>query len=286
MTKCLELLSEIHLSYSRAIAHSQSKRLSSSVQQLTLFNLYANIHRMAVRLDSESEPSILSKFSVDISRFQEALELDPMHTIDSFNHLERRRELESYFSGWRNSTDMAHRDLFKWNDHNLDPSGPEKELYEMLLKDPEIQKMMELSDYASCIAEWAGELANEEAIEEVKRRLLHLDIGSVDLTGYTRSFNYFSPYEQTDYKSERFSVTFKVKKDGFSSYPTHQLDSILHKKCWHIALLKQCSIAATVLFDVNAVDSQIPSTSPTSIDGSPLRSTHMKIPKHLVIIPV
>ncbi|MBA3238178.1 MAG: DUF3638 domain-containing protein [Parachlamydiaceae bacterium] len=282
--KCLALLAEINLNYSRAITHSQTKRPSTSVQQLTLFNLYANIHRMAIRWESENEAPVLSYFSLDISRFQEAMELDPMHTIDSFNLLERRRELESYFSGFRCVT-VTHCDLFKWSDFSLDPTKAEKELYEMLLKDPEIQEMMQKGDYAQCIDEWAGENASEKGIEEVKRRLLNLDMGSVDLTGYRPSYGSFSQYAQTDYKSELFSVTFKVKKDGFPSYPTYKLNSILHKKFPHIALLKQCSIASAVLFDVNTVDAVTSGGVPTDINGNAFEQYRFKDLKTLSDYP-
>ena len=274
MNACFEMLSQIQLRYSRAIVHSQSKRPCSSVQQLTLFNFYAAIHRMAVKLDSEGgSPALLSHFSVDVSRFKEALDLDHMNVIDSSNQLKRRKEIERYFSECNRVAE--HRDLFNWKKFNLDPSDADKILYERLLQDQGIQKYMSDGKCKECIETWVGNNANEDDRKRIQLRLLNLDLGGVDWQGLreTKEFKY-EPREIQSYPV--FSVKYKVlNQSGFWDYHSTQLDSLLDRKYAHIALLKQCSIAASVLLDVNASDT--PKPSPKDFLGEPLKKPKNEI---------
>ncbi len=213
---CFNRLTEFHLDYCRAAAQKANNRPCSALQQLTLFNLYANIHRIATRLDP-----VFAGTSVDVSRFQSAIDLDPMHTIESFPLLQQRREVERYFSGQGG--------LFKWDKKsNLDPAEADQKFYDKLLALPQVQERMESGNYKECIADWDG------SPEVIKRRLLHLDFGEVDTWYFTERESYYQKlYEQTSYKIREFDIHFKVKKEG----ETASMSSILYLRSWLIFLI-------------------------------------------------
>lgn len=261
---CLRTLSEINNAYGQAIAN-KTKHPNSSIQQLTLFNLYANIHRLAIKADSESGLPILSDFKVDITRFRDAMDLDPMHTYGSFRMIERRRAIENYFDGRSNSKNNG---LFKWDlEMGVKPKGADDLLYQAMLKNPDLAKEMDSGEIGDCIKRWAranptlvalgGDegVANSEA--DFKRSVLHLDMGEIPIVGLKDTWGAIgSTYENVNATHSKIHVEFKEGDSGMRSQ--FSLESVLAKHFPYIATLKQASLGAAVLLDINTINSKNP----------------------------
>jgi hypothetical protein len=287
--KCLTLLGAVNQKYGQTIAHKFGgmhvsafratkatiyDRACSSVQQLTLFNLYANIHRMTMKADKESGNPVLTGYNIDVTRFRDAMDLDPTHTYGSYRLLERRRAVEDYFSKTRANSEQSN--LFHWNIDQLktEPSGADKQLYESLLQHPKVKERSESKEFKECIERWAranpiraavaGESGMAHIEHEKKLCFLQLDMGTSEFRGYKRNYLGYPDYKEEIGSSNMAHVEFKEGTNPFLSH--FDLQSILSESFPYIGILKQSSIAAAVLLDVNSIKSEIP-VNVTDLNG-------------------
>lgn len=234
---CLNLLSGLNECYGQAIANYKQyigigNHPKTSKQIVTLFNFYANIHKLALRMDGAAGASIIADLPLDISRFDDVIEMDPFHTIHHFHILQRRRELISYFKGCDQKGGKEGR-LFSWKNFSIDPSGADLELCKRLYAHPAVKERMAAADVQEFIKGWAEAAPSVE--QEAEKRalqkiyaLLHLDAGRSVAAGYGK----------------------------FPKRENRRFDSFL-AVLPHLAALKRASIAMAVLLDVNSQEAKM-----------------------------